>query len=148
METPVQRRRKEKGTRTTTPNHADETQPVQHSKAEGPRGKQSPHKPRGPAGGAGPPRQQHSCPAWAALACHSQPPFLLGARGRQPSPYSLREREGAYKIGVMYGITLHQVYAFRNLSRRHPIFSGRQQRMWQKGLRAVLPRGWAGPEGP
>jgi len=91
---------KKKGTRTTTPNHADKTQPVQHGQAKGPG------------------RRRRTPQAAALMSCVGSPgmPFsvtlLLVARGRQPSPYSLREREGAYKIGVMYGITLHQSLCF------------------------------------
>lgn len=52
--------REEKGTRTTTPNHADKTQLVQQSRAGCPCRRN------------GLPGQQHLDPAGVALGCHSQ----------------------------------------------------------------------------
>lgn len=76
------------GTKTRTPNHADNTQPVQHSKAEGREGSLSPElaAPRPPMG-------------WPRNAQLSHP--LLVAPGRRPSftVTTKMERE-TYEVGA------------------------------------------------
>lgn len=81
MENPVQWCQGRKGTRTTTPNHADKTQPVQHSKAEGPRG------------GTVSPGQQHLDLAGVAPGCHSQPLPCWWLRADFPLLQSQEEKE-------------------------------------------------------
>lgn len=92
------------GTKTTTPNHADKTQPVQHSKAEGPEK-------------ACLPRLQRLAPptGWPRGAQLSHP--LLVALGGQPSfTVTTKTKRETYDVGAPTSrdIKLRRVYAFRN----------------------------------
>lgn len=104
--------REEKGTRTTTPNHADKTQPVQHSRAEGPCRRN------------GLPGQQHLDPAGVALGRHSQaaPPggSLHYSHNGKRSTESERQHHVASRFARVYTTSL---------SREQSIFPGRQRSM-------------------
>lgn len=102
--------RKEKGTRTTTPNHADKTQPVEDSREEGP------CRRNGLQG------QQHLDPAGVALGRHSQsaPPgdsLHYSHNGKRST-----ESECQYHVASCFA----RVYT-TSLSRKQSIFPGRQR---------------------
>lgn len=88
--------------RTTTPNHADETQPAQHSKAEGARGGTSPATTALRPCGGGPGMLLPATPLWGALGRH---PSLTGTTKRGASEV---------RAPMPCGITLRSVYAFRD----------------------------------
>ena len=85
-----------------TPNHADKTQPVQHSKAEGPGEGTSPQT-----------TALRSCRVGARVPLPATP--LLLALGRHPSVTITTKRE-AYeaRAPASRGIRLRRAYASRN----------------------------------